>query len=63
LRGPTETATYLGRAIVALASDVRVNERSGQVLEVGTLSREYGFTGEDGTQPPPFRVQPAQGPS
>lgn len=41
---------------MALASDPSVLERSGQVLEVGGLAREYGFTGADGTQPPPFRV-------
>jgi NAD(P)-dependent dehydrogenase (short-subunit alcohol dehydrogenase family) len=54
--GPKETPTYLGRAIVALASDERVLERSGQLADVGTLAREYGFTDIDGTQPPPFRM-------
>jgi hypothetical protein len=33
-----------------------VMDKSGQVVEVGTLAREYGFTDVDGTQPPPFRV-------
>ena len=55
--GPTETPAYLGRAVVALASDPRVLERSGQVLEAGALAREYKFTDVDGTQPPPFRVR------
>jgi NAD(P)-dependent dehydrogenase (short-subunit alcohol dehydrogenase family) len=54
--GPKETTTYLGRAIVALASDERVIEKSGQLVEVGALAREYGFTDLDGTQPPPFRI-------
>jgi NAD(P)-dependent dehydrogenase (short-subunit alcohol dehydrogenase family) len=54
--GPKETPAYLGRAIVALASDARVIERSGQLLEVGTLAREYGFTDVDNTQPPAFRL-------
>ena len=54
--GPTETPAYLGRAIVALMSDARVIEKSGQVLEVGTLAREYCFTDINGTQPPPFRI-------
>jgi NAD(P)-dependent dehydrogenase (short-subunit alcohol dehydrogenase family) len=54
--GPKETTAYLGRAIVALASDPRVIEKSGQVLEVGALAREYGFTDINGTQPPPFRL-------
>ena len=54
--GPKETTTYLGRALVALVSDERVIEKSGQLLEVGALAREYGFTDVDGTQPPPFRI-------
>jgi NAD(P)-dependent dehydrogenase (short-subunit alcohol dehydrogenase family) len=54
--GPKETTAYLGRAIVALASDVRVIEKSGQLMEVGMLAREYGFSDIDGTQPPPFRA-------
>jgi NAD(P)-dependent dehydrogenase (short-subunit alcohol dehydrogenase family) len=54
--GPTETTAYLGRAIVALASDPEVMKRSGQLMEVGALAREYGFTDIDGTQPPPFRI-------
>jgi NAD(P)-dependent dehydrogenase (short-subunit alcohol dehydrogenase family) len=54
--GPKETTAYLGRAIVALASDPEVMKRSGQLVEVGTLAREYGFTDVDGTQPPPFRI-------
>jgi NAD(P)-dependent dehydrogenase (short-subunit alcohol dehydrogenase family) len=54
--GPRETTTYVGRAIVALASDARVLDKSGHVLEVGTLAREYSFTDFDGTQPPPFRI-------
>ena len=54
--GPKETTVYLGRAVAALASDPRVLDKSGQVLEVGLLAREYGFTDADGTQPPPFRI-------
>jgi NAD(P)-dependent dehydrogenase (short-subunit alcohol dehydrogenase family) len=54
--GPKETPLYLGRAVVALASDPRVIDKSGELLEVGTLAREYGFTDVDGTQPAPFRL-------
>jgi NAD(P)-dependent dehydrogenase (short-subunit alcohol dehydrogenase family) len=54
--GPGETTAYLGRAIVALASDDGVIEKSGQLIDVGTLAREYGFTDVDGRQPPPFRI-------
>jgi NAD(P)-dependent dehydrogenase (short-subunit alcohol dehydrogenase family) len=58
--GPKETAAYLGRAIVALASDPRVIEKAGRVLEVGALAGEYGFTDINGTQPPPFRIPTAK---
>jgi NAD(P)-dependent dehydrogenase (short-subunit alcohol dehydrogenase family) len=54
--GPKETPAYLGRAIVALASDEKILEKSGQLLDVGTLAREYGFTDADGSQPAPFRL-------
>jgi NAD(P)-dependent dehydrogenase (short-subunit alcohol dehydrogenase family) len=55
--GPGETSAYVGRAVAALASDPLVLAKSGQVLEVGTLAREYGFTDVDGRQPAPFRVR------
>lgn len=50
----TESPLYTGRAVVALASDSDVEERSGGVFRVGGLAREYGFTDVDGTQPAPF---------
>jgi NAD(P)-dependent dehydrogenase (short-subunit alcohol dehydrogenase family) len=59
--GPGETPAYLGRAIVALASDANVIAKSGQLLEVGTLAREYGFTDIDGRQPAPFRARAEAG--
>lgn len=52
----TETPVYLGRAVAALAEDEQVMRWSGQVLAVGSLAREYGFTDVDGTQPEVFRV-------
>ena len=54
--GPKETTAYLGRAVVALATDPRVIEKTGELLEVGALAREYGFTDINGTQPAPFRI-------
>ena len=60
--GPKETPTYLARAIAALAADARVIEKSGQLVEVGTLALEYGFTDINGTQPPPFRMPAAPPP-
>ena len=58
--GPKETPVYLGRAIAALAGDPRAFERSGQLLEAGTLAQEYGFTDVNGTQPAPFRIPAKQ---
>lgn len=51
-----ETPQYLGRAVAALASDPEVMAKSGQLLTVGELAREYGFTDIDGTQPEPFTI-------
>lgn len=52
----TESPWYVGRAVVALAADPRVMEKSGRVFRVGDLAREYGFTDIDGQQPPPFLI-------
>ncbi len=38
---------YVGRAVVHLALDPAVMEKSGQILEVGALAREYGFRNVD----------------
>lgn len=53
----TESPRYLGRAVVALASDANVMERSGQVLRVGDLAQAYGFTDIDGRVVPPFELE------
>lgn len=52
----TESPEYLGRAIAALAADAHVIHRSGSILTVGELAREYGFTDLDGRRPEPFRI-------
>lgn len=52
----TESPRYLGRAVVALASDPNIMAHSGQVLRVGDLARVYGFTDIDGRVPPPFEI-------
>jgi NAD(P)-dependent dehydrogenase (short-subunit alcohol dehydrogenase family) len=52
----TESPEYVGRAVVALASDPNVLEKSGKVLAVGDLAEEYGFTDVDGRRIPPFRI-------
>ncbi len=52
----TESPRYIGRAVVALASDPEVGKRSGTVQLVGDLAREYGFTDVDGRVIPPFEM-------
>jgi NAD(P)-dependent dehydrogenase (short-subunit alcohol dehydrogenase family) len=47
----SETPSYLGRAVVALAADPDVSRHNGRALATGELAREYGFTDLDGTQP------------
>jgi NAD(P)-dependent dehydrogenase (short-subunit alcohol dehydrogenase family) len=52
----TESPRYVGRAVVALAADPGVLERSGQVLRVADLARTYGFTDVDGRQVDAFEL-------
>jgi NAD(P)-dependent dehydrogenase (short-subunit alcohol dehydrogenase family) len=52
----TESPQYIGRAVAALAADPNVMEKTGRVLTVGDLAREYGFTDHDGRQPPAYRM-------
>ena len=52
----TESVEYVGRAVVALATDPNVMEKSGSVWTVGDLAREYGFVDIDGRQVPPFSI-------
>ncbi len=52
----TEKPEYVGRAVVALASDPQVMSKSGRAFRAGELAAEYGFTDVDGRQVPPFSV-------
>ncbi|MGH3390507.1 MAG: short-chain dehydrogenase, partial [Actinomadura sp.] len=47
----SETPTFLGRAVAALATDPDVSRFAGQVLASWTLMHEYGLTDIDGTRP------------
>jgi dehydrogenase/reductase SDR family protein 1 len=49
-----ESPRFTGRAVVALAADGRVLERSGRSFSVAALAREYGFTDVDGRVPEPM---------
>lgn len=52
----TETPHYIGKAIVALSSDSDNIEKSGQVLKVGDLAKEYQFKDIDGRYIPSFNI-------
>jgi NAD(P)-dependent dehydrogenase (short-subunit alcohol dehydrogenase family) len=47
----SESPRYIGRAVVALAADPKVREKTGRVFSSWALAREYGFTDLDGTRP------------
>jgi len=47
----SESPRYVGRAVVALATDPKVQAKNGRVFSSWALAREYGFTDEDGTRP------------
>ena len=47
----SESPRYVGRAVVALAADPDAMKKTGRVFSSWGLSREYGFTDLDGTQP------------
>jgi len=51
----SESPTYTGRAVTALASDPQVARWSGHVVSTGQLAPVYGFTDTDGTQPDCWR--------
>lgn len=51
----SETPAFVGRAVVALASDAKAARWHGQSLSSGALAREYGFTDLDGSQPDAWR--------
>jgi len=52
----TESPRYLGRAVAALAADPKVLNKTGHVLRVADLAREYGFTDIDGRLVAPFEI-------
>src|ERR671919_1502967 len=47
----SETPTYLGRGLAALAADPRVSRFAGQVLTSRQLADEYNLTDIDGSRP------------
>ena len=58
-----ESPRFTGRAVVALACDPRVLERSGQALACRDLAEQHGFRDVDGRLPPgPLHDRPGHTP-
>jgi NAD(P)-dependent dehydrogenase (short-subunit alcohol dehydrogenase family) len=51
----SESPSFVGRAVVALARDPDVSRWNGSSLSSGQLARIYGFTDLDGSQPDAWR--------
>lgn len=51
----SESPTYVGRGIAALAADPDVHRYAGRVVSSAELARTYGVTDVDGTQPDCWR--------
>ncbi|MFD8290047.1 SDR family oxidoreductase [Streptomyces lavendulae] len=51
----SETPSYVGRAVAALAADPDVARWNGRSLSSGQLARAYGFTDLDGSRPDAWR--------
>jgi NAD(P)-dependent dehydrogenase (short-subunit alcohol dehydrogenase family) len=63
----SESPSFVGRAVAALAADPDLARWNGQSLSSGQLAKVYGFTDLDGSQPDAWRylveVQDAGGPA
>lgn len=53
----TESTTYIGRAVAALAADPEVMSMSGKPQQVAKLAERYGFTDIDGRIIPAFIIK------
>ena len=52
----SESPQFIGRAVVALATDSRVMEKRGAILVAAALAEEYGFEDIDGSKPRPLTL-------
>jgi NAD(P)-dependent dehydrogenase (short-subunit alcohol dehydrogenase family) len=52
----SESPEFIGRAVVALATDDTVLRYTGQVVVAATLGHEYGFADIDGKHPRPLTI-------
>jgi NAD(P)-dependent dehydrogenase (short-subunit alcohol dehydrogenase family) len=53
----SESPQFTGRAIVALASDSNIMQKSGRVFVAAALAHQYNFTDVDGKQPRPLTLK------
>jgi dehydrogenase/reductase SDR family member 1 len=51
----SESPELVGRAVVALANDAAVLQRTGETLVVAELAEDYGFSEDDGSRPKSLR--------
>ena len=51
----SESPTFVGRAVAALAADPDKARWSGQTLDSGQMAKIYGFTDVDGSKPDAYR--------
>jgi dehydrogenase/reductase SDR family member 1 len=52
----SESPEFVGRAVAALWNDDNLLSRSGSVVIVAEVAREFGFTDIDGSSPDPVRM-------
>jgi NAD(P)-dependent dehydrogenase (short-subunit alcohol dehydrogenase family) len=52
----SESPEFIGRVVVALATDSDVMRHTGKVLVAAALAREYGLTDVDGKSPRPLTL-------
>ncbi|MFQ5674962.1 MAG: SDR family NAD(P)-dependent oxidoreductase [bacterium] len=55
----SESPQFIGRAVIALATDSHVMQKSGKVLIAATIAEEVGFSDIDGKRPRPLTLDEA----
>jgi dehydrogenase/reductase SDR family protein 1 len=52
----SESPEFIGRAVVALAADPKIMQKTGTVLVAASMAEEYSFTDIDGKRPQPLTL-------
>jgi NAD(P)-dependent dehydrogenase (short-subunit alcohol dehydrogenase family) len=53
----SESPNFIGRAVVALADDDAIMNKSGKVVIAAALAQKYGFSDVDGKRPRPLMLE------